>query len=149
MYKRMKSLQAARAAAQSQSGMTLIEIMIVLAIIAVVMGFLVGPKVIRMFSSSQEQTALVRAQQFVEAHTEWSLNSDEACPSSLEDLVKYMNSKELKDPWGQPYVMVCGEEAPEGIPFGVKSNGPDKKAETQDDIKSWEGRKKKSAKDEG
>jgi len=148
MYKRMKSLQAARAA-HSQSGMTLIEIMIVLAIIAVVMGFLVGPKVIRMFSSSQEQTALLRAQQFVEAHTEWSLNSDESCPSSLEDLVKYMNSKELKDPWGQPYAMVCGEEAPEGIPFGVTSNGPDKKQGTQDDIKSWEGKKKKSAKDEG
>lgn len=146
MYKRMKSLQAARAA-HSQSGMTLIEIMIVLAIIAVVMGFLVGPKVIRMFSDSQEKTALLRSQQFVEAHTEWSLNNDDPCPSSLEDLVKYMNSKDLKDSWGSEFVMVCGEDAPEGVPFGVMSLGKDKKAETKDDIKSWEGKKRQSKED--
>jgi prepilin-type N-terminal cleavage/methylation domain-containing protein len=133
----------------SQAGMTLMEIMIVLAIIAVVMGFLVGPRVYRMFKSSKSETARLRAQQFVEAHTEWALNNDgEDCPGSLSDLGKYMNSKETEDPWGQEFVMVCGEDAPEGVSFGVVSLGEDKKRETKDDIKSWESKKKaKSDKD--
>jgi len=149
MNKRMKSLSSRLAgrASAAQSGMTLIEIMIVLAIIAVVMGFLVGPRVIRMFSDSKSKTAMLRAQQFVEAHTEWSMNSDDTCPSSLDDLLKYMNSKELKDPWGSPYVMVCGEEAPENVPFGVMSKGEDKKDGTEDDVKSWEQKKEKKEKE--
>jgi prepilin-type N-terminal cleavage/methylation domain-containing protein len=149
MNKRMKSLSSrltGRACA-AQSGMTLIEIMIVLAIIAVVMGFLVGPRVIRMFGESKEKTAMLRAQQFVEAHTEWSMNNDDSCPSSLDDLVKYTNSKETKDPWGQEYVLVCGEGAPEGVQFGVLSKGEDRKEGTADDVKSWEMKKKDEKKE--
>ena len=136
-----KTLRAGRLA--NQAGMTLIEIMIVLAIIAVVMGFLVGPRVLRMFGESKVTSAQVHAGLFVQAHQEWSLNSDDDCPGNLDDLIKYMNSKDLKDPWGQTYEMVCGDDAPEGISFGVISKGPDKKKGTKDDIKSWESRKKK------
>jgi len=42
-----------RVLARGQRGMTLLEIMIVLAILALVMGLLVGPKVMKAFSSSK------------------------------------------------------------------------------------------------
>ena len=43
----------ARSYARAHRGMTLLEIMIVLAILALVMGLLVGPKVMKAFSSSK------------------------------------------------------------------------------------------------
>ncbi len=149
MHKRMKLIAGLRAQQRAgQLGMTLMEIMIVLAIIAVVMGFLVGPRVFRMFSESKVKTAQLRASQFVQAHTEWSMNnSDQDCPSSLSDLTKYMDSKETEDSWGKEWVIVCGEEAPEGVSFGVVSMGPDKKRGTDDDINSWEIKKKKAKKE--
>jgi len=112
------------------------------------MGFLIGPRVLRMFQDSKQTTALIHAQKFVEAYTEWTLNNDEDCPDSLNELTRLMNSKEMKDPWGREFVMACGEEAPEGVPFGVISTGPDRKKGTVDDIKSWESKKKKARAEE-
>lgn len=142
----MKQMYNRARAASNQAGMTLIEIMIVLAIIAVVMGFLIGPRVLRMFGESKVTEAHMRGSQFVEAYTEWSMNNNAACPDGLNDLVDLMNSKELEDPWGSEYIMVCGDEAPDGVPFGVISKGEDGKKGTSDDIKSWESPKKKKKK---
>ena len=137
--------RAIRAARSGEGGMTLLEIMIVLAIIAVVMGFLIGPTVLQMFGESKVETAGIRAKQFYQACVRWQLNADEQCPASLQDISKYMNNKDLNDPWGQEYVMLCGEQAPEESGgFGVVSKGPDEKPDTQDDIKSWEQRKKQN-----
>lgn len=129
-----------RSAARSQLGMTLLEIMIVLAIIAVVMGFLVGPKVLNMFQSSKVDTTKLMVKDIAyDAYTQWSLSSGKACPSSLQDLEKYRNSKKTVDGWGNELVMFCGDNAPEGVRgLGVLSKGPDGKQDTDDDIKSWE-----------
>ncbi len=130
----------ARDVVRKQKGMTLLEIMIVLAIIAAVMGLLVGPKVLAMFSDSKVKTTKLMIDQVADAYSHWSLSADSDCPSSLKDLEKYRNTKKTKDGWGQEIVMLCGETATEGIPngFGVLSKGPDKKQGTEDDIKSWE-----------
>lgn len=101
------------------------------------------PYAYRGCNGSHETTSLLRAQQFVEAHTEWSLNNDATCPANLRELTKYMNSKDTADAWGNPLLIVCGPEAPEGVPFGVTSAGQDKTFGTLDDIKSWEGRKRR------
>ena len=38
---------------------------------------------------------------------------------------------EVNDPWGQPYLMLCGDSAPQGCDgFCVQSNGPDKRSGT-------------------
>jgi general secretion pathway protein G len=130
-----------RIAARSQRGMTLLEIMIVLAILALVMGLVVGPRVMRMFSKSKDDIAGLTVKKYAyEAFGEWSqAHPDKACPDKLEDLSQYMDSKDVKDPWGNPYKMFCGQNLPAGAKGGlaVMSSGPDGKDGTEDDIKSW------------
>jgi general secretion pathway protein G len=125
-----------------EAGMTLLEIMIVLAIIALVMGFLLGPRIFRALGESKVKTAHAIAKKFAyEAYPQWATaNTSKSCPDDLKALTKYMNSEDTNDPWGQPYVMVCGDSAGENVPggFGVMSNGEDKKAGSGDDIKSWQ-----------
>ena len=109
--------------------MTLLEIMIVLAILALVMGLVVGPRVMKMFGESKVDIAArapskelrVRGVPVVVAS-----HPDKACPDKLEDLNEYMNSKDIKDPWGNPYKMFCGPSLPAGVKGGiaVMSGGP-------------------------
>ena len=127
--------------ARGQRGMTLLEIMIVLAILALVMGLVVGPRVMRMFSKSKTDIAQLTVKKFAyEAFGEWSqAHPDKACPDKLEDLSQYMDSKDTKDPWGNPYKLFCGQNLPAGAKGGlaVMSSGPDGKDGTEDDVKSW------------
>lgn len=125
----------------AQLGMTLLEIMIVLAIIAVVMGFLVGPKVLGMFQDSKvDTTKMIVSKIANEAYTHWTMKTGKQCPDSLKDLEKYRNKKDTKDGWGNELIMLCGSNAPAGATtgFAVLSMGPDGKQGTEDDIKSWE-----------
>ena len=133
-----------RLAGRREGGVTLIEIMIVLAIIALIMGFLVGPKVIRFFKEAKVETAWMMAKEYQTAYQKWAADNEAECPDKLEDLLKYTNKKDLKDPWGNTYVMKCGADqgAPEGEEFGVTSPGPDKKDGTPDDIHSWDAKPK-------
>jgi prepilin-type N-terminal cleavage/methylation domain-containing protein len=141
IFKNKFSLRGERKTTRSQLGMTLLEIMIVLAIIAVVMGLLIGPKVMQMFQDSKGKTTKIDVEQIAnEAYPLWNNDSGEACPNSLDDLAKYRNQKKTKDGWGSELIMLCGDNAPEGavLGFGVLSKGPDKKQGTEDDVKSWE-----------
>jgi prepilin-type N-terminal cleavage/methylation domain-containing protein len=123
-----------------QRGMTLLEIMIVLAILALVMGLVVGPRVMKMFGKSKVDIATLTASKYVnEAYPQWSsVHSDKACPDKLEDLNEYMNNKDIKDPWGNNYKMFCGANLPAGAKgLAVMSSGEDGKEGSEDDIKSW------------
>jgi len=125
--------------AVKQLGMTLLEIMIVLAILTLVMGLLVGPRVFEMFGESKVKLAQTEVKQLAyEAYTQWQMNNNKACPDELTELTKYTNKKSVDDPWGKKYVMHCGENAPQGRSFGISSLGEDGKQGTEDDIKSWE-----------
>lgn len=134
--------ELSRAARLEQAGMTLIEIMIVLAILALIMGFLVGPRVMTSFKEARIKSAKMEVKDLAyNAYARWQADhEDETCPSSLEDLKKYTNKAKFKDPWGSKYVMRCGDNAPEGVEFGVSSPGPDKKEGTDDDVRSWDDR---------
>jgi general secretion pathway protein G len=127
--------------ARAQRGMTLLEIMIVLAILALVMGLLVGPKVMAAFGSSKIKTTKIKLQQYAnEAYPQWSANHpDKACPEKLSDLNENMNSKDINDSWGRPIKLLCGANMPAGVKgLGVVSGGEDLKDGTEDDLKSWE-----------
>jgi prepilin-type N-terminal cleavage/methylation domain-containing protein len=129
-----------RRARGAQQGMTLLEIMIVLAILALIMGLVVGPRVMKLFGKSKENIAAATVQKFAnEAYPLWSqANPDKACPADIAALAEHMNSKDVNDTWGQPYRLLCGPTAPPGVQgIGVISNGPDQKQDTPDDIKSW------------
>ncbi len=125
----------------AQRGMTLLEIMIVLAILALVMGLVVGPRVMKMFGESKVDIAHATVEKYsFEAYPSWSAaHPDKACPERLEDLNEYMNNKDTKDPWGNNYKMLCGQNLPAGAKgLAVTSPGEDGKEGTADDIKSWE-----------
>jgi general secretion pathway protein G len=131
-----------RAAAAGEKGVTLIEIMIVLAIIGLIMGVLVGPKVMRSFSEARVKTAFLMLKEYEGAYTRWVADNEGDCPENLDALLKYTNKKDIKDPWGLPFVMKCGEGVPSETHFGVISFGPDKKEGTEDDLHSWDAKPK-------
>jgi general secretion pathway protein G len=131
----------ARSFARAHRGMTLLEIMIVLAIIALVMGLLVGPKVMKLFGQSKVDLTKIKLNQYAnEAFPQWSTtHPDKACPDNLSDLNAEMNSKDTNDSWGRPIKMYCGPNLPPGVKgLGVMSAGEDGKEGTSDDLKSWE-----------
>lgn len=128
-----------------EAGFTLMEIMIVLAIIGLIMGVLVLPKLMGSSDKAKIKIAKSQIETFALNYEEWSSeNPGESCPSGIDDLLKVTakaskkKKVEGKDPWGTPFKMVCGDSAPDGVGFGVMSYGPDKKEGTEDDIKSWE-----------
>ncbi len=135
----LKTKRGVRASIRRQAGMTLLEIMIVLAIIALVMGLLVGPRVLRSFQQAEAETTRMLVQQFADdAYVRWRANNPgQACPGSLTELTEYLNSDDTTDAWGNELVMRCGQNAPEGTNFGVLSPGPDGQEGTDDDITSW------------
>jgi len=132
--------QSARALAH-QRGMTLLEIMIVLAIIALVMGFLIGPRVLRGLSKSETDVARAEAKQLAyQAYTEWKADTRKSCPSSLDELIEYTDKKKNEDPWGNPYQFLCKDKMQNSKhPFGVYSFGPNETNDngSGDDITSW------------
>jgi prepilin-type N-terminal cleavage/methylation domain-containing protein len=130
----------ARSYHRAHRGMTLLEIMIVLAILALVMGLLVGPRVIGMFGKSKGDIAKATVTKFAyEAYPSWSAaHPDKPCPDKLEDLNAYMNNHDLTDPWGGQFKMLCGQDLPTGAKgIALVSPGEDAKEGTADDIRSW------------
>ncbi len=75
-----------------------------------------------------------------EAYPQWSMaHPDKACPDKLDDLNEYMNRKDLRDPWGNAFKMMCGASLPAGAKgVAILSFGPDGTEGTADDIKSWD-----------
>ena len=126
-------------------GLTLLEIMIVIAILGLVMGLVVVPRVMDMFGQSKEQLARLAVEQFAfKDGPQWQVSSGKPCPDSLLTIAQFIGKgeKDIVDPWDTPYEMFCGKEnMPAGAAnnnFAVMSYGPDKKKGTEDDIKSWE-----------
>ena len=119
------------------AGFSLLEVMIVLAIIAAI-GSGVGVFVFRTYTRAQVKIAKERIKEINQGVTTYMVDSN-SCPKSLEELVsqKYVARGVAKDPWGKDYILRCpGTNDPEGA--DIVSSGPDKAEGTADDIKSWE-----------
>lgn len=123
--------------------MTLLEIMIVLAILATVMGLLIGPRVMELFVTSKGETTQIKLKKFAyEAYPSWAAaNHTVGCPASLAELAPYMNGDDTSDSWGRPLELRCGANLPAGVKgIGVVSRGKDGELGTADDLSSWDSR---------
>jgi general secretion pathway protein G len=120
------------------AGFTLLEIMIVLAI----MGLIVTGVSIKVFSQlkkAKTQAARLGVKKVIDASGRFMAGPGSGCPKGIEELIGQgeLSKTDSKDPWGAPYVFRCpGTQDPEGV--DVYSFGPDKVDGTADDIRSWE-----------
>jgi len=120
-----------RAAAR---GVTLVEVLIVLAIMAIIAGgatALVFPR----YKESQVKAAVLSAQEIkktTQTYIELDLSGNsEKCPT-VQELVdaKRLEKGKTDDPWGQPFKIHC-----DGSDISVSSVGRDRKEGTPDDVK--------------
>lgn len=132
---------------KGQSGFTLVEIMIVLAIMTMIFG-LVGVNLMGQFKEARKKTAIIQIAQLKEALDAFNV-ANGFYPSSSQGLAalskkpgsgsgrvpeSYPDGGFLKkpignDPWGQPYIY----ESQDQNSYLLYSGGPDAKPETEED----------------
>lgn len=136
--------------ARGEGGFTLIEILVVIAIIALIMS-LVGPRVLNYLGESKVKAAKIQIQSFGSALDLFNLDTGRY-PSTAEGLTALVqspgtlpswNGPYLKggvlpnDPWGKPYVYRSpGQHGP----YDIVSHGSDSQeggTGTAADIASW------------
>lgn len=128
---------AARRASKSQHGVTLVEVLIVVAILALIAGG-VAIFAIPKFQQAQKDQAKTDAKTLVSVLEAWKLNAPGItdCPTveKLKADKALKADQKTEDPWGKPYKIICVDQD-----FGVVSSGPDQKEGSEDDI--WAGAK--------
>ncbi|HVY36746.1 MAG TPA: type II secretion system protein GspG [Polyangia bacterium] len=128
---------ARRAARVAEAGFTLIEIMIVLAIIALIAGG-VGTAVFSQYKKAQVKIARQRVMAVKNGVSQYMIDNN-GCPKGVDDLIaqKYLDRGNAKDPWGKDFKFQCpGTNDTDNA--DISSAGPDKQEGTPDDIRSWE-----------
>lgn len=138
-------------------GFTLLEILIVVGILALLAAFVVPSLMGRSTQAkiSMAQTAVGRNGPIASALKQYKFDIGEFPPTDegLEALYRRPSSvdddsgawkgpylegtpEELRDPWGQEYVYEApGKFNEDG--YDLSSKGPDRKEDTDDDIKNW------------
>jgi general secretion pathway protein G len=112
-------------------GVTLVEILIVLAIVGLIAGG-IAVYAVPKFQQAQKDSAKNSLKALHAVAEAWRANHGNECPSvqRLKEEKELAASSDINDPWGDPYKVQCDDDA-----TTVFSFGPDKKEGTQDDIK--------------
>lgn len=117
-----------------ETGMTLLEIMIVLALIGLITAT-IGRSILGRWKEGKKQTAQIQLRDLSSTIQQY-LIARKGCPT-IDDLVRENFLREVPiDPWGQPIVIYCpGHHDRDGV--DLISFGPDQREDTDDDLKSW------------
>ena len=113
-------------------GVTLIEILIVLAIVGLIAGG-VAVVAVPKYQESQKNQAKIDARTIHPIAEKYRVDHPgEQCPTVelLRDKKELAACSKITDPWDSPYKINCGDED-----ITVVSLGPDKKENTGDDIR--------------
>lgn len=113
-------------------GVTLIEILIVLAIVGLIAGG-VAVVAVPKYQESQKNQAKIDARTIHPVAEKWRVDHPgQTCPTveQLRNEKELSAASKITDPWDTPYKIVCGDED-----VYVMSLGPDKKEGTPDDIR--------------
>jgi general secretion pathway protein G len=122
----------------TDAGFTLLEIMVVLAIIALIAGG-VGAAVFKQYKKAQIQTAKMRVKAARDATAQFMMDNSNNCPKGIDELLsqKYLDKNNGKDPWGKDLLFRCpGTQDTDSA--DITSAGPDRQEGSGDDIKSWD-----------
>ena len=90
-----------------------------------------------LYSESKLNTAHSTVKRFAfEAFPNWEVtHPDRDCPARLDELNEYVNSTDIRDPWGNDYRFTCGPRG-KTAKLVVLSAGEDGEWGTHDDIRS-------------
>lgn len=120
----------------SQRGLTLAEIIVVIALLSVVAAILFGSLggILNESKADAASLSIKQLEQSLETYKIRPKNGNKY-PKSLEDASKFMkNQKVPMDPWGQPFVYSTSSSC--GKPYEVISIGADGQRGGDDDISS-------------
>jgi len=146
MLKSTSTLRARR------RGFTLLEILVVLAILGLLVGLAVS-NTDKIFGQSQETVARIFVRDSLKSSlVQYRIHTGDY-PSTAEGLAALITAPSGRDRWNGPYVEVSGSKIPLdpwGEDYGYRypgtqnktgfdlfSKGPDKSAGTPDDIGNW------------
>jgi general secretion pathway protein G len=114
--------------------MTLLEIMVVIAIIGIV-ATAIGVGVVGYLNKAKIDACKAQIRNISQALDIWAADSD--YPTSLSGLAEGMNAplkpKQLKDPWQQEFIYNY-PSSKGGQMYDLCSRGPDRREGTEDDI---------------
>ena len=124
----LKRLRAQRTALSR--GVTLVEILIVLAIIAMIAGG-VAVVAVPKLEQARVDTTKTNLRVLLPAAEMYRSNNSGECPTvtMLQQKKEISSTSETKDPWGTNYKIICDEDETRVVSFGK-----DKKENTPDDI---------------
>ncbi len=131
MEKRVMKTNLRRVRRALSRGVTLIEILIVLAIVGLIAGG-VAVVAVPKYQESQKNQAKIDARTIHPVAEKSKVDHPGQCPTveQLRAEKELSAASKITDPWDTPYKIVCGDED-----LMVVSFGPDKKENTNDDIR--------------
>ena len=124
-----------RMARERRAGFTLLEVMIVLALIGLIAST-IGVAVYHRWREGQISAARIQVRD-VGGRVVQFMVAKNRCPTAEDMVSDHYVERAPKDPWGTLLSIRCpGDHQQDGA--DVVSYGPDRLADTKDDIKSWE-----------